>query len=85
MKKTFATLALTAVLSLSGAVYAQEGDAKQDVKEAGHATANETREAGHSVSRHTRRAYHKTKRGVKRAGRATKRAAEKTHDAVDPN
>lgn len=84
MNKIFATLALTAVLSLSGVASAQS-DAKQDVKEAGHATANETREAGHSVSRHTRRAYHKTKRGVKRAGRATKRAAEKTHDAVDPN
>ena len=87
MKKILATLTLTAILSL-GAAFAQEGDAKQDVKDAAHATADATKDAAHSVKRHTKRAYHKTKRGVKRAAhataRATKKAAEETHDAVDP-
>ena len=83
MKKALATLVLT-VLALTFSAFAQEGaEAKQDVKDAAHATADATKAAGRGVKKHTKRAYHATKRGAKRAARATKNAAEKTEDKME--
>jgi hypothetical protein len=87
--ETIAGLALTAALSL-GFAHAQVG---QDLKNAGHSTADATRTAAHDtahgtkVAAHhtahtTKHVYHKTAHGTKVAARDTAHGTENAGDRV---
>lgn len=79
----FAAFILAAVVSSMGLV-AQT--AKQDMKDAGHDTAQATKNTGHAIGKGTEKGYDKTKEGTtnaaKATGRGTKKAAVKTKDAT---
>lgn len=69
----FAALLLAATMACAPALaVGQENSGKQDMKDAGHESANAARDAGHGVKHGTKKAYHSTKRGAKKAGRKTK-------------
>src|ERR1700691_6082721 len=50
----------------------QDDSAKQDVKDAGHATKDAAKDTGHDVKKGTTKAYHATKHGTKKAWHKTK-------------
>jgi hypothetical protein len=50
----------------------QDSGAKQDMKDAGHETADAAKDAGSGVKQGTKKVYHKTKRGTKKAWHKTK-------------
>lgn len=86
--KTLVTIAASSVMSIG--MWAQnppDNDAKQDMKDAGHATAEAGRKTGHAVKKGSKKAYNGTKRGTKKAYRGTKKgvhkAAEKTGEGMD--
>ena len=78
-----AALVLAAAVSTTGLV-AQT--AKQDMKSAGHETADATKNTGHAIAKGTEKGYDKTKEGTVKAakatGRGTKKAAVKTKDVT---
>lgn len=79
----FAALAMGVVLS---AVSLVAQTAKQDMKEAGHDTAQATRNTGHAIAKGTEKGYDKTKEGTVKAAHATahgtKVAARKTKNGT---
>lgn len=82
MKKAIArtVLALVACAGLTICLSAQEGDAKQDVKDAGHATAHAAKKTGHAVKKGTKKAYRGTKKGVHKAAEKTGEGMDKVED-----
>jgi hypothetical protein len=71
------TAALATMLSL-GSAPAQETNAKQDMKSAGHDTKNAASETGHGIASGTKKGYRKTKHGIKKA-------YHKTANTLDPH
>ena len=82
MKKlTVATLAASSLLAFT-AVQAQPFQtAGQDMKNAGHSTANATKDVAHGTEKGTKTAYHKTshatKKGYHKTVNGTKHVAHK--------
>lgn len=98
MKKTLtkALVTLAACAAMSLGMFAQtntqttpppDNDAKQDMKDAGHATAEAGRKTGRAVKKGSKKAYSGTKTGTKKAYRGTKKgvhkAAQKTGEGMD--
>lgn len=50
--------------------------AGQDMRNAGHDTANGARDAGHATEKGTKKAYHKTRTGTKKAYHKTKNTTQ---------
>lgn len=50
----------------------QHNSAGQDMRDAGHSTANAARDTGRATKRGSKKAYHKTKRGTKKAWHKTR-------------
>ena len=72
--KIFRNMALVASLAVCAPLVAQT--AGQDIKNAGHNTANATKKTAHSVKRGTKKGVHKT-------ARATKKGANKVEGKTD--
>lgn len=72
--KTFRKLALAGSLALCLPALAQT--AGQDIKNAGHDTANATKKTAHKVKRGTKKGIHKT-------AHATKKGANKVEQKTD--
>lgn len=78
-KWQFLTLFLVAVLVCGSAFGqsqpsspSQDSGAKQDIKDAGHASSDAAKDVGHGVKQGTKKAYSKTKHGTKKAWHKTK-------------
>jgi hypothetical protein len=71
-----------AVLVLAGCTTAAMGaqTAGQDMKDAGHATANATKDAGHGIAKGTKTGYDKTKEGTVKATHATVHGTKTGYD-----
>jgi hypothetical protein len=76
LMKIFRTIALAASLAVCLPAVAQT--AGQDIKNAGHDTANATKKTAHSVKRGTKKGVHKT-------AHATKKGANKVEQKTDTN
>ena len=78
--KTLSVVLASALICGAGVTVRAQDTAQQDVKDAGHDTANAARDTGHATKHETKKAYHKTKSGTHRAADKTK---EGTHVAAD--
>lgn len=62
----------------------QQG-AKDDMKDAAHATGHAAKKTGSAVKKTTKKGVHATKKGVNKAAGATKKGADKVEDKTDDN
>ena len=89
MKINIRTFVPTAFLFVSIAGMAlvppQEQGAKQDMKDAGHATKEAAEDTGHATKKTAKRTGHAVKRTTKRAAHKVKRGAERVEDKTDRN
>jgi hypothetical protein len=74
-------------VSMAGLAFAtpQDQGAKQDMKDAGHATKEAAEDTGHATKKVAKKTGHAVKRTTKKAAHKVKHGAEKVHDKVDPN
>jgi len=80
MKKFLSGLVMLTALIVPawGAMQEHEGDAKQDVKEAGEKTEHAVKKAGHKVKRTAKKVTHK-------AAEETREGAQKVENKTAPN
>lgn len=75
MIRNLSSITLAAALTLSASAFAQVG---QDLKNAGHDTADATKTAAHDTAHGTKKVYHKTANGTKTAAHDTAHATKVT-------
>jgi hypothetical protein len=86
MKKLMmAGLVASAIFAVGG----MQAQVKQDMKDAGHDTADAGRTVGHDTAHGTKKVYHKTKHVTKKAyhktANGTKTAGRDVHNTFDPD
>ena len=90
--KSLAVLLLAGSLIGGGVAQAQTADttntqqgAKDDMKDAAHATGHAAKKTGSAVKKTTKKGVHAGKKGVNKAAHATKKGADKVEDKTDDN
>jgi hypothetical protein len=81
MKISYAAGAVLAVTLMAGQAFAQDG-AKQDMKDAGHSTANATKSAGSGIKKGTVKGAEATKHGTAVGATKTARGTKKVGKAI---
>lgn len=83
MMKHFVYPAVLAFALIPGGIFAQDS-AKQDMKDAGHATKDAAKDVGHATKKTAKKGARATKRGAHAAAKKTRQGAEKLEDKTNP-